>query len=173
MAAAPASQVDTTPTHPGVRVDASAPVAKVAPATPTVPTQPQDSPWQQVMSVLRPVRKFADGSHRLSIQIHPEELGSVTVELAMHQGQLSLHLVAEKQSTADLLSASMAELRADIDRDGHRQSLLEVAQQFADERQTRRNQESEKVPASYLAPVAVASTLPSSESSDGRIDLRM
>jgi hypothetical protein len=78
--------------------------------------------------VLRPTKQFSDGTHRLSIQLRPDDLGAVTVELALHDGRLSLHFVAENRAAADTLRASMHELRSELETTGQRTGSFEVGQ---------------------------------------------
>jgi flagellar hook-length control protein FliK len=118
---------------------ASAPAAPAvattqAPVAPPVPPAPAPSPAHQLLSVLRPLRKFADGSHRLSVKLTPDELGSVTVELSLRSGTLSLHMVAEHSSTGDLLHDSMHELRRDLEQGGVRTGSFEVGQHASNRR---------------------------------------
>jgi len=95
---------------------------------------------QQLSAALRPLQQFVDGTHHLSIQLRPAELGTVTVELAMQGGELSLHLVAERTSTAHALRASVDELRADLEADGVRTGAFDIAQQYVGQHQQRRRE---------------------------------
>lgn len=144
----------------------------------------QAQPWEQVLAVLRPTRRFTDGSHRLSIQMTPDDLGTVTIELSMHRGQLSMHMLTETQGAADALRSSLHELRADLEGSGQRTGSFEVAQQWAQHRQN----QSEFAKAARLsgidtgAPIGAVATVSAAIDlttpvanvvGDGRLDLRI
>jgi flagellar hook-length control protein FliK len=89
---------------------------------------PDVSAWQQVAGAVRPLR-LADGSHQVNLQLHPAELGSVHVEVALREGRISLHLVAETAAARQALQQSLPELRADLEAAGLRTDALQVGAQ--------------------------------------------
>ncbi|MEZ5245778.1 MAG: flagellar hook-length control protein FliK [Acidimicrobiales bacterium] len=110
---------------PAPRSDAAVTdVADVLPA-PSVPV-PDASPTQQVAEALREVRRLADGSHRLSLQLHPEELGAVQLEVAIRDGRLHVRAVAETEAARSALEKNLPELRSDLRDAGVRAGSLEV-----------------------------------------------
>ena len=109
-------------TAPTPRADAS--IADVSP-TPSTPT-PEATPTQQVAEALAEVRRLADGSHRLSLQLHPEELGAVQLEVAIRDGQLHVRVVAETDAARSALEQNLPELRSDLRDAGVRAGSLEV-----------------------------------------------
>lgn len=102
---------------PAATVDAAKPVAAAA-APPPVP--------EQLVTLVSPLRKSPDGTHRMSLQLRPEELGGVTVDVRVLGNQISLHLRADVPGTTDLLRASLADLRADLEAAGFDAGSLDV-----------------------------------------------
>jgi hypothetical protein len=121
----------------------SPPATVVSVAAAPVPVPEQVSAHQQLLSALRPLQQFVDGTHRLSIQLRPAELGAVSVEFAMNSGELSVQLVAERASTAHVLRASIDELRSELERDGFRAGSFDVAQHYGGQQHRRREAFSE------------------------------
>ena len=127
----------------GAGVDATAPTqATASPAATTVdPLAAADmaaaaeidvpTPPQQIAEALRDVRRMADGSHRLSLQLHPEELGVVQLEVAVRDGQLHLRAATELEGTRRLLAASIPELREQLGEAGVSAGSLEVGAETA------------------------------------------
>jgi flagellar hook-length control protein FliK len=159
--------------------------AEVAPPTQTELSAgtAQSEPWQQVVDVLRPLRQFSDGTHRMSIQLSPEELGKVNIELAVSKGTLSLHVVADNAAARDAISSSLSMLRAEIEASGVRTGSFGVGAQTANERQAGRESGRAKPSRAYriegidpgVSAVDGASAQRSmnSRAMDGRLDLRI
>jgi flagellar hook-length control protein FliK len=74
----------------------------------------------QIVQVLAPLRSAKDGDYTLSLQLHPAELGPVTVHVEVHQGVLSVHLVADQAQGHDALHGSLADLRTQLQASGVR-----------------------------------------------------
>jgi flagellar hook-length control protein FliK len=145
-------------------------------------TSMKTEPWQQMVEVLRPIKQFADGTHRLSIQLRPEDMGTINVELAVNKGTLSLHVVADTAATRDAINASLSQLRSEIEAGGVRTGSFGVGQQTAgDRQQTAASQRNARSVRSYaLAGIDAidltqASTAPTASHAamDGRLDLRI
>ena len=141
---APAARVDTTAPamNAAALVEPTPPPAAdtaVAAEMPTAPPATADldapPPAQQLAEALRDVRRMSDGSHRLSLQLHPEELGAVQLEVAVRDGQLHLRAVAETDSTRRLLTASIPELREQLTDAGVSAGSLEVGAESAADHQ--------------------------------------
>jgi flagellar hook-length control protein FliK len=88
-----------------------------------------DDPWQQLATVVRPLRQLADGTHRIALQLRPAELGAVHLEVALEDGHLSMRLVAETVAARDALAASMPDLRGELTRSGIDVGSLDVGDQ--------------------------------------------
>jgi flagellar hook-length control protein FliK len=168
------TNVAAVPTTVAVSAPDAAPVAPPA----SSPPPPQQSPAQQLLSVLRPLRKFADGSHRLSVRLSPDELGSVTVELSLRSGTLSMHMVAERSATGDLLHNQLHELRRELEQGGVRTGSFEVGQQAADGRRNPTASAVAKTASSIgidepLIDVTSISSGSPTRSADSRLDVRI
>jgi flagellar hook-length control protein FliK len=134
---APANPVELTGAAP-IPAPAPTPTPTVQNATALAPFDAElaaleaDDPWQQLATVVRPLRQLADGTHRISLQLRPAELGTVHLEVALEDGRLSLRAVTEHAATRDLLAASMPELRSELSRSGIDLGSLDVGQDTTD-----------------------------------------
>jgi flagellar hook-length control protein FliK len=167
-------QAPTPPDQP-IAVEQVAPPAESNTAMKT-------EPWQQMVEVLRPIKQFSDGTHRLSIQLRPEDMGTINVELAVNKGTLSLHVVADTAATRDAISASLSQLRSEIEAGGVRTGSFGVGQQTAGDRQhAAASQRNARGVRSYAVAgidaidLTSASSAPTATASamDGRLDLRI
>ncbi len=158
---------------------APAPVAASAPVTVSAAAQNTAAvlePWQQVLSVMHPLRRFADGSHRLSISLQPEELGAVTVEFSLHRGTLDLHLVTERASAAEALRSALPALRAELEGSGARTGAFDVGGQWqAPDRGSRPSPTPSTSDAAHVAADAETTAGPvgAIQTGTGRLDLRI
>lgn len=80
----------------------------------------------QLVEVLSPLRRTPDGTHRMAIQLRPDELGDVDIEFQVRGNEISLSLRADLSSTNELLRESLAQLRAELDAAGFRSGTLDV-----------------------------------------------
>jgi flagellar hook-length control protein FliK len=121
---APAETVDaldvaTPATHPAAHAPA-APAREVL--KPEIVTGPRPhvpaSPVEQVVKAVAPLRKLADGTHNVVLELHPAELGAVRVELSLDRGMVHLGLRADVEGTGHLLRAALPELRQQLDAAG-------------------------------------------------------
>ncbi|MCP5029127.1 MAG: hypothetical protein GY929_22870 [Actinomycetia bacterium] len=95
------------------------PVAAAVAGSTTAPAGIGTTAWEQVStSIASTVRTLQDGSHRLLLRLHPEELGSVVMELTVSGGRVDVRLLAQQVGTRDLLSQTADELRQDLDQNG-------------------------------------------------------
>jgi flagellar hook-length control protein FliK len=140
----PAPQPDSTTKHDAAapaRLDTQAislPTPAAQPSTPNVaigssaPTPP--APYAipaQVVSVLSPLRGAKDGTYTLSLQLHPAELGPVTVRVAVNDGVLSIQLTADQQGGHDALHSSLSDLRSQLQASGLRVADVDVGAKAA------------------------------------------
>jgi flagellar hook-length control protein FliK len=96
---------------------------------PAVPSAAQQVP-AQVVRMLAPLRVAADGDYTMSLQLHPAELGDVTVQVAVRAGVLSVVLQADDAAGHDALQGAMPDLHHQLRIDGMRVgdvSLLPLA----------------------------------------------
>ena len=64
-----------------------------------------------VLSVVEPLRDQPDGSYRITVDLHPADLGRVQVEVRLERGEVNLHLQADHASTSALLRDALHDLR--------------------------------------------------------------
>jgi hypothetical protein len=106
----------------------AAPVASLA--APTVPVPPVQA---QVLAAVSPLLRGPDGSHRLTLQLAPEHLGRVRVEITVSGAEVALHLVAADAVTRETLRHGLAELRSQLEQSGLRTTEVDVRQGTPDQ----------------------------------------
>lgn len=147
-------------------VGATSPAASVAPAAPAVP--------EQLVSLVSPLRRSPDGTHRMSLQLRPEELGEVTVDVRVLGTQISLHLRADVSATTDLLRASLADLRLELEAAGFDAGSLDVG---ADGREAPHGDDDRRAhrpePAGAATSVATAALTAPTPTPAAGIDIRL
>jgi flagellar hook-length control protein FliK len=107
----------------------AAPAAGV-PAT-AVPAWVQQAVQAQLSGRLVAAARGADPSalQRLTLHLHPADLGVVQVVATMHDGTVSLQLMAGNPLTRDAMRASLATLHADLAAAGLSGTQLDVSDQ--------------------------------------------
>ena len=91
-------------------------------ATPTTQTaaQPAATPpmpaplHSQVAGTLLELRARGDGTHRVLLELHPADLGQVTVEVRMHAGTVSIDLGSTNPEARHSLTSALPQLRAEL-----------------------------------------------------------
>ena len=106
------------------RPEVASPPATTAPAATTPPAPPP--PAEQLVSVLRPLQRAADGTYQLHIELRPPELGRVDLRVELRDGVLHASINAEHPRTAELVRNALDDLRARLDADGVRSGALNV-----------------------------------------------
>jgi flagellar hook-length control protein FliK len=114
IAAAPPA---TTPTAAGT-------VAPAAPA-PATPASRATTAGQIAAPVL-PLRAAGDGIHRLTVHLHPADLGPVSVVAEIRGGDIHLHLAGATEAGREALRAALPELRRELQQAGFRDASLDV-----------------------------------------------
>jgi flagellar hook-length control protein FliK len=111
----------------GLRSNPTPSRLETAPPVPPTPDAPSEAtPVQQIAEALNDVRRLADGSHRLSLQLHPQDLGAVQLEIAVRDGRLHVRAVAETEAARAAIEQSLPELRNELREVGVRPGSLEV-----------------------------------------------
>ncbi len=67
-----------------------------------------------------------DGSKSLELQLHPAELGSLTITLTARNGEVSAMIRSEKTETAEMLNKQLDQLRTQLENQGIKIDKLEV-----------------------------------------------
>jgi flagellar hook-length control protein FliK len=98
---------------------AVAPPPAVGPTGPTTAatatgtsSAPQAPVAEQVVSVVAPLARQADGSYSVSLQLHPADLGAVRLELHVADGTVSVALHADSTAGRDVLAGHVSDLRS-------------------------------------------------------------
>lgn len=125
---------DSTAAQPTMPFDsalqAAAPIAPTAPTTlapqPATPSAPQAAVPQQIVQVLAPLRSAGDGNYTLSLQLHPADLGPVTVHVAVNDGVMSVQLVPDQSHGRDAITGSLSDLRNQLQAGGIRVGDIDV-----------------------------------------------
>jgi hypothetical protein len=156
-------------------VAAPAETRGVAPAAPAAAPAPP-VPTEQVVSVLRPLRRAADGSYELRLQLRPPELGQIELRVELRHGVLSATLHADNPQAVELMRNGLGELRSRLEAEGVRAGALTVDSNAA--QMSQRDRESQReardggdTPGVAIDNVATAA-LPSTNA-DALLDVRI
>jgi hypothetical protein len=90
-----------------VRTEANLPVDAPAPAPAAPPAVPE-----QIVSAVVPLHGRGDGRHEVTLELSPDDLGTIRVEVSVEHQTVHLTLHAAEPATGRLLSAALADLRA-------------------------------------------------------------
>ncbi|CNK70242.1 MULTISPECIES: flagellar hook-length control protein FliK [Yersinia] len=118
----PENRLSLTPDtalRPHVSLINDAPAAQPAAATsPAVLNQALGTPaWQQAVS--QQLAYFSrNGIHNAELRLHPEELGSLQINLRLSNDQAQVHFVAESHQVRAALEAAMPHLRTSLAESG-------------------------------------------------------
>ena len=108
------------------------------PATPLAPTGgPLTGPASPLPGVLPgvtaallapvwPLRRGPDGVHRLTVRLHPDELGEVGVTVTLRGGRVDLALVSGSDSSREVLRSALPDLRRELEAGGLVAGSLDV-----------------------------------------------
>jgi flagellar hook-length control protein FliK len=80
----------------------------VTAASPALPATVPD----QIVSAVVPLHGRGDGRHEVTLELRPEHLGAIRVEVSVEQQTVHLTLHAADPATGRLLAAALPELRA-------------------------------------------------------------
>ena len=162
-----AAALPSAPPAQPVSVEA-APTPAPAPAAPAPAAT-------QVLSALGPALEGPDGSYSMSLQLYPEELGAVQVEISLRNGELSLALRSPDAEAVEVLRAAVADLRTQLESTGLRSADVSVDLGQG----SRREQAEQRSPADRTRPGDAAGAVPADEPSttasagDSALDVRI
>ncbi|MCU7727121.1 flagellar hook-length control protein FliK [Actinoplanes sp. KI2] len=113
----------------------AAPAAAPAPASTTAsPTPP---PAAQMAMRIAPLRLEADGVHRLTVHLHPVDLGPVQVVAEVRNGDISLQLTGTTDAGTDALRNALGDLRRELADSGFANCTLDLRQGTAQQERAR------------------------------------
>jgi flagellar hook-length control protein FliK len=84
-----------------------------APASPAQPAQPQPVAQQLAAPLLR-LRAGGDGSHTLTIALHPADLGPVSVHVRLIGDAMTIQLASASESAHDVLREALPQLHQEL-----------------------------------------------------------
>ncbi|HWH01303.1 MAG TPA: flagellar hook-length control protein FliK, partial [Pilimelia sp.] len=123
------ARVEAYPAAAAAPVAAQAPVAQPAAASPATGTPPATAftaPAQQVAMHLGPLRLDGDGIHRLTVHLHPADLGPVSVVAEIRDGAISVQLAGATDAGREALRGSLPDLRRELQDAGYANCSLDV-----------------------------------------------
>lgn len=126
-AAATATVMDGVPVATAPAAPQAAPtLSATSVSTPAPPPVPVPPPHHQVITAMSPLLRRADGSYTVAINLEPEQLGKVTVQLHLQAGQVAVSLQAADASARELLRDNLNALREQLEQQGVKAGQLDV-----------------------------------------------
>ena len=96
-------------------------VQEQAPAQlPQISRQVAQQVEQGMLTALR------EGGTRLDLQLHPQELGAITITLVARNGEVSAQIRSEKSETAEMVSRQLESIRINLEQQGIKVDKIEV-----------------------------------------------
>jgi flagellar hook-length control protein FliK len=89
----------------------TAPASAAAAPAPAAPPQPVT---QQLAAPLLNLRASGDGTHRILINLHPNDLGSVNVEVRFSNGNISVAMSSGSEATRAAITAALPGLHQQL-----------------------------------------------------------
>jgi flagellar hook-length control protein FliK len=120
-AEAPVGVAGVAPTAP------TAPAAPVADAQPPAPASPVPLADQLATRII-PLRLDADGVHRLTVHLHPADLGPVQVIAEIRNGEISVQLSSSTDAGHESLRNALDDLRRELQQSGFSNTSLDLRQ---------------------------------------------
>ncbi|MEU4164939.1 flagellar hook-length control protein FliK, partial [Actinoplanes sp. NPDC026670] len=108
----------TAPAAPTTDAQAAAPQAPATPAPAAA----------QVATRLVPLRLDADGVHRLTVNLHPADLGPVQVVAEIRNGDITVQLSGGTEAGTEALRSSLDDLRRELENSGFGNCTLDLRQ---------------------------------------------
>ena len=116
----------------GQRLSEADPIQSNAAGDQTLSRQVAQQVERGLLSALK------DGGTRLDLQLHPQELGAITLTLTARNGEVSARIRSEKSETAEMVTRQLDTIRANLEQQGIKVDKIEVqlqSQQGDDGRQ--------------------------------------
>jgi flagellar hook-length control protein FliK len=156
-------------------ISATGAAVGAAPATPlaataaTVAGGNADSPaqpmplHQQLSAPIFELRARGDGTHSLLLELHPADLGQVSVEVRMRAGQLSISLGSLSEAARHSIATALPQLRSELAAAGLGGAAVSLDSGSANGQSARQHSASTERPTQHSGPAA-ASVTPTSTS---------
>jgi flagellar hook-length control protein FliK len=90
---------------------------------------------------IAPLRLDPDGVHRLTVNLHPVDLGPVTVIAEIRNGEINVQLSGATDAGNDALRDAMADLKRDLEDSGFSNCTLDLRQGNAEQQQDQARQQ--------------------------------
>jgi flagellar hook-length control protein FliK len=132
---------------------ATAPVAEVSAPAPAPPATPAP-PASQVAMHIVPLRREADGIHRLTVHLHPADLGPVSVVAEIRDGNVAVQLAGGTEPGRQALHQALPQLRQELLDAGFANCSLDLRQDAPSGGQEYRQPAPARPAADPVAPVA-------------------
>ena len=82
----------------------------------------------QLATRITPLKLDADGVHRLTVNLHPVDLGPVQVVAEIRNGEINLQLSSSTDAGHDSLRDSLDQLRRELEQSGFSNTNLDLRQ---------------------------------------------
>ena len=128
-----APRVEPAPTHAAPAAAPAPPPAPAAPTAASIPAAPATAPpapvVDQLVGHVSPFIGGPEGSHEITIELAPAELGRVRLRVTLDDGVIHVRVHADDPASRRLLARSMGELRHALVDAGVRAGDLDVRDQ--------------------------------------------
>ena len=119
------------------QVGATIPAAPAAPVAEAAPPPAPATPGPlatQLATRITPLRLDADGVHRLTVNLHPADLGPVQVIAEIRNGEISVQLSSSTDAGHESLRDALDDLRRELAQSGFSNTSLDLRQGSPQER---------------------------------------
>jgi hypothetical protein len=125
---------------------------------------------------IAPLRLDADGVHRLTVNLHPADLGPVQVVAEIRNGTINVQLTGSTEAGTDALRNAIDELRRELEQSGFSNTTLDLRHGTGQQEQARPPIPVRGAPGGP-APAAAADQVPAEPAArrpaaEGRLDIR-
>src|SRR5207244_450076 len=100
------------PAPPAVGPPAARPAEAIAAPADTAPAATPEAVADQIVSAVVPLHGRGDGRHEVTLELRPDDLGAIRVEVSVEHQTVHLTLHAAEPATGRLLSAALPDLRS-------------------------------------------------------------
>jgi flagellar hook-length control protein FliK len=126
---------------------------------------------------IAPLRLDADGVHRLTVNLHPADLGPVQVVAEIRNGTVNVQLSGATDAGTDALRNAMDDLRRELEQAGFGDTTVDLRQGSGQQEQARQQfafrESGGRVPTGGPAVAEPAPSAPGAPpTEDGRLDIK-